>query len=120
VSPSAPVRLESPCFVNSGEERGERGGEGVDIVSLPPPVDLESLCLVDLGEEGGEGGGGRVVTVPPSPPCPESLCTRVEGGLIELRRSVRDRVMASSMCDTEGFTAQVELAYRCMWLAYIQ
>jgi predicted O-linked N-acetylglucosamine transferase (SPINDLY family) len=40
--------------------------------------------------------------------------------LHELRRSLRQRVMASSLCDGHGFAGKMENAYRTMWRTWCE
>jgi len=39
--------------------------------------------------------------------------------LRDLRRSLRDRVAASPLCDGAGFTADMEQVIRTMWCAWV-
>ena len=46
------------------------------------------------------------------------LCTRLAADhkwITEIRQRLRGRMLGSSLCDTAGFTRDLEAAYRSMW-----
>jgi hypothetical protein len=61
------------------------------------------------GDDHGRRGLHRLGANPPYRPL---------DGLAQLRRDLRGRLAASSVCDAIGFTRQLEAAYRTMWRDY--
>lgn len=70
--------------------------------SLLPAVGLDDLVAADA--EGFVAAAARLAADP--------------AALAELRRGLRDRLLASPLCDGAGFTRHLEAAYRDMWAAW--
>ena len=67
-----------------------------------------ALAPTNISRDKAEGNGGRE----------EIMGGEAGAKLRDLRRGLRQTMLASPLCDTKGFTAHLEEAFRDMWQEY--